>query len=88
MGIILSVMLYGSMPFNDSNLTRLRSDQKARRTTQDPELTKTLSNECREIMYMCLTPDPLLRPDVEKIYNSKWLEKRALKQSNKQQISS
>lgn len=84
MGVILSVILYGTMPFNDSNLTRLRDDQKARRLAHDPEISAKLTNECREVLYVCLTPDPMLRPDIEQLYHMKWLEKRALKQLNKQ----
>jgi testis-specific serine kinase len=31
MGVVLFIILHGSMPFDDSNLTRLRKDQNARR---------------------------------------------------------
>lgn len=79
MGVILTIMLYGAMPFSDSNMKKLRDDQRNRRMQIDPEITKTLSNECRDMMYACLTPDVDLRPSIETVYNMRWLEKRVQK---------
>lgn len=79
MGIILAIMLFAAMPFGDSNMKKLREDQKARRMNVDGEVFKKLSPECKDVLSACLTPDVDLRPDVEKIYNMQWLAKRVLK---------
>lgn len=83
MGVILTIMLYGAMPFGDSNMMKLREDQKRRIMNVDPEITRQLSAECRDVLYSCLTPDVDIRPDIDQIYNMKWLEKRVQKNAER-----
>lgn len=83
MGIILIIMLYGQMPFSDSNMRKLREDQQSRRMNVDQNITKALSPECKEVIFACLTPDVDYRPSIDDIYNMKWLEKRAQKNADR-----
>jgi testis-specific serine kinase len=79
MGIVLFIILHGSMPFNDSNLTRLREDQNARRISYNAEVHKKLSLDCQEVLHKCLTPNPKDRPSIDAVLKMKWLEKRVFK---------
>lgn len=85
LGIILCVLLFGQMPFCDSNLTRLRNDQLSRRLQIDSAVGKVLTKECWNVINACLTPDPKLRINADQLYNIKWLEKRVNKYLIKQQ---
>lgn len=80
MGVMLIVMLYGAMPFKKTK--KLIEDKRNRHMQIDPEITKILSSECRDVIYTCLTPDADLRPNIEQVYNMKWLEQRIQKYIN------
>lgn len=81
LGIILSMMLYGSMPFDDSNMKRLLKCQMSRDAHLDPKITSRLSSECKQVIYECLTPESKDRPTIDQVCKMKWLEIR-LKKSN------
>lgn len=80
MGIILSVMLYGSMPFNDNSIKLLHKDQMSRNMNLNQLISDTLSSECKQVIYECLTPDSEVRPAIEEVCNMKWLDERAMKE--------
>lgn len=80
MGIILSVMLFGTMPFDDSNLTRLREHQMSRKMNLDSSISAKLSKDCKDVMSECLTPNSEDRPSAENVYKMKWLDKRAMRE--------
>lgn len=76
LGIILSVILYGQLPFSDNEVSLIRVAQKDGRMNQDPHITMTLSKECLDALKMCLIYYPEKRPDIEKVYNCKWIQDR------------
>lgn len=67
LGIILFIMLNGTMPFDDSNLQKLLNDQMSRNWSFRRSLKKFVSAEGREIVTKILEPDTIRRMYLDKI---------------------
>ncbi|XP_063067508.1 testis-specific serine/threonine-protein kinase 1-like [Engraulis encrasicolus] len=71
MGVVLFIMVCGSMPFDDSNVSRML---KAQKEHQVPfPRSRDLSAECRILINHMLNPDPLKRMDAAGVMAHPWL---------------
>lgn len=72
LGVILYIMVCGSMPYDDSNITRMLRIQREHRVKFPP--SKHLSNKCKDIICGMLEPDVTRRLTATEILNHKWFQ--------------
>jgi serine kinase len=74
LGVVLFVMICGTMPFDDSNLNTMRKKQISERISIPDTAKNRISSECVEIITNILDPNIESRPGVSDILNSRWLK--------------
>ncbi|XP_073532285.1 testis-specific serine/threonine-protein kinase 1-like [Phyllobates terribilis] len=72
LGVILFIMVSGSMPYDDSNIKKMLRVQKEQHI--DFPSSKCFSSECKDIIYQMLQPNVRLRLTIDEILNHKWLQ--------------
>lgn len=72
-GVILYTMLCGTMPFNDSNATRLVQQQLSRDIKFPPRVNGKITEKCKLLVFDILDPSITKRPDVDTILSSSWI---------------
>ncbi|XP_075072204.1 testis-specific serine/threonine-protein kinase 1-like [Mixophyes fleayi] len=72
LGIILFIMVSGSMPYNDSNIKKMLRIQKEHRV--DFPHSKHLSSDCKDLIYRMLQPNVTHRLTISEILNHSWLQ--------------
>lgn len=85
LGVILFIMVFATMPFDDSNMAKLIRYQKERRYAVREELLESLSADCKSTLLDLLEPNPKLRCSIDQVYAKKWLSKHATKYSSCQE---
>ncbi|XP_062870249.1 testis-specific serine/threonine-protein kinase 1-like [Trichomycterus rosablanca] len=75
MGVVLYIMLWGSMPFDDSNIKTMVRAQNAHQI--DIPQTTTVPSECRDLIYNLLHPNTVLRFTVQQILQHSWIQSRS-----------
>ncbi|CAF3503654.1 unnamed protein product [Adineta steineri] len=73
-GVILYIMVYGSMPFDDSNIRKLVRYQLEKKIHFSRY--KPLSYECKQLILSLLEPDIKLRASIIQIKNHDWIKGR------------
>ncbi|XP_045212517.1 testis-specific serine/threonine-protein kinase 3-like [Mercenaria mercenaria] len=73
MGVILFTMLCGSMPFNDTNVTRLVQQQLSRDIKFPPRVNSRVSEVCKKFVFDILDPGITKRPTIDTLISSDWL---------------
>lgn len=68
-GVILFIMVNGSMPFEDSNLAKLMEVQSKKKYRH----VRKISDNCRQVIDRLLEPDILTRWKLDDVLKSKWL---------------
>jgi serine kinase len=76
MGIVLSIMLYGIMPFDDGNTQKLLKDQKLRRIAINLDIKSKLSEQCLSVHALCLEPDATRRINIQQLRALPWVKKQ------------
>uniref|UniRef100_W5NNP1 non-specific serine/threonine protein kinase n=2 Tax=Lepisosteus oculatus TaxID=7918 RepID=W5NNP1_LEPOC len=71
MGVVLYIMLCGSMPYDDSNIKKMLKIQKEHRV--DFPRTKNLAPECKDLIYRMLNPEVSRRIEIDEILDHAWL---------------
>ncbi|CAK9302539.1 unnamed protein product [Gordionus sp. m RMFG-2023] len=71
MGVILYIMVCGSMPYDDSNIKKMIKDQMEKKVGFSR--SKKLSAEVKELIYKLLESDISKRARISDIKTSKWL---------------
>ncbi|XP_012506598.1 PREDICTED: testis-specific serine/threonine-protein kinase 2-like [Propithecus coquereli] len=72
LGVILYLMVCGSMPYNDSNIKKMLRIQKEHRV--DFPLSKNLTGECKDLIYRMLQPDVSRWLHIDEILSHLWLQ--------------
>lgn len=72
MGVILYIMVCGSMPYDDSNIKRMVKDQTEKRLGFSRN--KTIGQDCKGIITCLLTPNPQNRATVVDIFAHPWMQ--------------
>lgn len=75
MGVILFIMMFGSMPFDDSSFSTMIEDQKRRRMHVNPKIEMKLTRGCKRMLRSLLEPDLEIRIKSNEILEHKWLKK-------------
>ncbi|CAF1213414.1 unnamed protein product [Rotaria sordida] len=73
-GVILYIMVYGSMPFDDSNIRKLVRCQLEKKIHFSRY--KLLSIECKQLILSLLEPDIKIRATIIQIKNNDWIKGR------------
>ncbi|XP_071798913.1 testis-specific serine/threonine-protein kinase 3-like [Asterias amurensis] len=71
MGIILYIMVCGSMPYDDSNVKRMVRDQTEKKLGFSR--SKQLTLDCKDLILKMLTPDPTRRATMHYIHHHLWM---------------
>ncbi|KFO27719.1 testis-specific serine/threonine-protein kinase 1 [Fukomys damarensis] len=72
LGVILYIMVCGSMPYDDSNIKRMLRFQKEHRVNFPH--CKHLTRECKDLIYRILQPDVDQRLHIDQILRHCWLQ--------------
>ncbi|XP_004623270.1 testis-specific serine/threonine-protein kinase 1-like [Octodon degus] len=72
LGVILYIMVCGTMPYDDSNIKRMLRLQKEHRVNF-PRY-KPLTRECKDLIYRMLQPDVNQRLHIDQILSHCWLQ--------------
>jgi len=81
LGVILFTMVSATMPFEETNLNRLVTNQLRRNWHFPRHAIKILSEEVMELVADILEPDAKLRPSVTQIIESRWLSPSAVRKT-------
>ncbi|CAK6440267.1 unnamed protein product [Pipistrellus nathusii] len=75
LGVILYIMVCGSMPYDDSNIKKMLRIQKEHRINF-PRF-KNLTSECKDLIYRILQPDVNRRLHIDEILSHGWVQPKA-----------
>ncbi|KAM9095569.1 testis-specific serine/threonine-protein kinase 1 [Sarcophilus harrisii] len=72
LGVILYIMVCGSMPYDDSNIKKMLRIQKEHRVNFPR--SKHLTGECKDLIYRMLQPDVSRRLHIDEILSHCWVQ--------------
>nr|XP_056715525.1 testis-specific serine/threonine-protein kinase 1-like [Euleptes europaea] len=72
LGVVLFIMVCGSMPYDDSNIKKMLKLQKEHRV-HFPR-SKVLSSECKDLIYHMLQPDVTRRLRIDEVLTHVWMQ--------------
>ncbi|XP_022089018.1 testis-specific serine/threonine-protein kinase 1-like [Acanthaster planci] len=72
MGVILYIMVCGSMPYDDSNVKRMVRDQTEKKLGFSR--SKQLTLDCKDLVLRMLTPEPARRATLYDIHHHAWMQ--------------
>lgn len=72
LGVVLFIMLNGTMPFDEKNLKKLLRNQLGRHIQFRPEVEKVCSLEAIRMVRSLLEPDPIDRINIEEVMEEPW----------------
>lgn len=72
LGVILFIMLNGTMPFDEKNLKKLVKSQLAKQFAFRPEVEKVVSLDAIRMVRHLLEPDPITRINIDEVMQERW----------------
>ncbi|XP_013993833.1 testis-specific serine/threonine-protein kinase 1 [Salmo salar] len=75
MGVVLFIMLCGSMPYDDSNIKKMLKIQKEHRI--DFPRSKAVPTEYKDLIYRMLNPDVAQRVEIDDILEHVWVQSKS-----------
>lgn len=75
MGVVLSFMVFGILPFSGTNYAQFIRSQQEKRFCIKPEIIEILSSGCLEVLNKCFIFSADSRPTVFDLFQLPWLEK-------------
>lgn len=73
LGVILFIMVCGTMPYDDSNIRQMLKDQLSRRIRFPPQVLSKISSECKDLIHRLIEPDVKIRFLIEDVMEHRWL---------------
>lgn len=73
LGVILFIMVCGTMPYDDSNIRQMLKDQLGRRVRFPPQVLSKISSECKDLIHRLIEPDVSKRYLVNQILEHNWI---------------
>jgi serine/threonine protein kinase len=73
LGVILFIMVCGTMPYDDSNVRKMLKEQLSRKLRFPPQAAQTLSDECKDLIHKLIEPNANRRYKIDQILSHPWL---------------
>lgn len=73
LGVILFIMVCGTMPYDDSNVRKMLKEQLSRKLRFPPQAAQNLSDECKDLIHRLIEPNANRRYKIDQILNHPWL---------------
>jgi len=73
LGVILFIMVCGTMPYDDSNVRKMLKDQLSRKVRFPPQAAQNLSDECKDLIHKLIEPNANRRYKIDQILSHSWL---------------
>lgn len=78
LGVILFIMVCGTMPFDDSNIRKMLKDQLNHRLRYPPQAAFTVSSKCKDLIRKLIEPNTRERLDIQQVLEHEWLAGKRL----------
>lgn len=76
LGIVLFIMVCGTMPYDDSNVRQMVKEQLAHKIRFPPQAAYNLSLQCKDLISKLIEPDPKKRLTIHEIQQHPWIANR------------
>jgi len=76
LGIVLFIMVCGTMPYDDSNVRQMVKEQLAHKIRFPPQAAYNLSLNCKDLISKLIEPDPKKRLNIQGIQQHPWIANR------------
>jgi len=76
LGIVLFIMVCGTMPYDDSNVRQMVKEQLAHKIRFPPQAAYNLSLQCKDLISKLIEPDPKRRLTIQQIQQHPWIANR------------
>lgn len=86
LGVVLFIMVCGTMPYDDSNVRQMVKEQLAHKIRFPPQAAYHLSSQCKDLISKLIEPNPEKRLTIQGIINHPWMDTN--RKSFRPQVSS
>jgi len=81
LGVVLFIMVCGTMPFDDSNVRQMVKEQLAHKIRYPPQAAYNLSATCKDLIERMIEPNPETRLSINEIKAHPWIASTLYKKS-------
>lgn len=78
LGVILFIMVCGTMPYDDSNIRQMVKEQLAHKIRFPPKIAYKLSVSCKELISKLIEPNSEKRLNISQVQQHPWLSNRLI----------
>ena len=76
LGVVLFIMVCGTMPYDDSNVRQMVKEQIAHKIRFPPQAALNLGSQCKDLISKLIQPDINKRLSIQEVQNHPWLVNR------------